>query len=379
MREDIYTVSIALTAGVLTAFLSEKFLDLTGGFCYWVAAFSPLLLVPFLHFAQRSRHWALWLGVFFLIGLLLYALGSINAVWVSSGAYGGNGAYGDAGTHGVSGAHGVSGVLGRHLAGLQEGISLRIGAIPFKDPENNALMEALLLGRKGGLSASTVAAFRNAGAAHLLALSGMHLGIIYAFAGKALQLLLGNSILARRIRHVAIILLCLWYTMICGAGDSLLRAWLFILLRESGLLLDRPQPPGQILCAALTLHLVVRPLSVGNIGFQLSYLAMVGIVFVWPLVKDWLDSRIWSAASLSICCQLFTAPLTLLYFGTFPKYFLITNLLAAPLLSVVLVCCVLLLILGTFSTGSLFYLAVSICEYPLTLLRALLNAITMLG
>jgi len=361
MMEDIYTVSIALTAGVLTAFLSEKFLDLTDIFCYWSAAFVPLLLVPVIHFAQRLRHQALWHGVFFLIGVLLYSLASINAVWVPSGTYGGDGA------------------LEHLLMGLREGISLRIGAIPFKDSENNALMEALLLGRKGGLSASTVSAFRSAGAAHLLALSGMHLGIIYAFAGKALQLLLGNSFVMRRVRHIAIILLCLWYTMLCGAGDSLLRAWLFILLRETGLLLDRPQPAGQIFCSALTLHLVLRPLAVESIGFQLSYLAMVGIVFVWPHVRDWLDSRIWQAASLSICCQLFTAPLTLLYFGTFPKYFLITNLLAAPLLSVVLVCCVLLLILGAISSVGLYPFAVPIFEQPLTLLRSLLNAIAMLG
>jgi len=355
MNEDIYKVSIPLTLGVLCSFLILRFCNMPVFFPYWSAALVPLGLVAFFPSARRSRIRILWLGTFFLIGVLLHSLGSINSAWTFSRTE-------------------RSGIIGQ----MQKGLSHSISAIPFRDAENNALMEALLLGNKGALSRATISAFRTAGAAHLLALSGMHLGIIYAAVGKALQLLLGNTLPMRRIRRIAIILICLWYTILCGAGDSLLRAWLFILLREVSLLLDRPQPPGQILCAALTIHLVLRPTAIESIGFQLSYLAMVGIVFVWPHVKDWVCSKIWQGASLSICCQLFTAPLTLLYFGTFPKYFLITNLLASPLLSVVLVCCIVLLTLQALCSGAFLSKAAVILEIPITLLRALLGAISEL-
>lgn len=356
MKEDIYTVSIPLTLGVLCSFLLGGSVFGSDALHYYcIASVAAPAVMLLLGVSRRRRTHCLWVGVFFLLGVLLHSLGSINEVW-------------DKALTQPKGPFGA----------MQDALSLRIDAIPLRDAENNALMKALLLGRSKALSDATVSAFRTAGAAHLLALSGMHLGIIYGAVGAVLRLTLGNSLPMRIAREVAVTLICLWYTLVCGAGQSLLRAWLFIALREISLLLDRPQRPQQILCSALTLHLVIRPTAIAGIGFQLSYLAMVGIVFVWPRCKDWVDSRLWQAASLSICCQLFTAPLTLLYFGTFPKYFLITNMVASPLLTVALLCCVVLLAVGApggfAAPGALTLL----CEFPLTLLRQLLLTISSL-
>ena len=250
-----------------------------------------------------------------------------------------------------------------------------IESIPFRDSNNNALILALLKGDRSGLARQTIADFRNAGAAHMLALSGMHLGIIYLILNRLL-FFLGNTPPARKTRYALITLLTLFYTLMCGAGASLVRAWLFILLNSLSRILDRPQPPGQIFCVALLLHLIARPESICEVGFQLSYLAMAGIVFIWPEMRTWMDSRIWDALALSISCQMFTAPLTLLYFGTFPKYFLITNLVAAPLMSIVMTCGIIATAASALSLEwSLLY---TICEKPITLLCRLLENIAAL-
>lgn len=279
---------------------------------------------------------------------------------------------------------------------IQASLGRVIDTIPFNDRENNALVKAIITGDRSSLSAGTKAIFRSAGAAHLLALSGMHLGYIYLFISKALAIL-GNSIQARQLRSLLIILATGFYSLVCGAGPSLSRAWLFIALNEGSKIAGRPQDSRQIFCVALLLHLVFKSECIRDLGFQLSYLAMVGIVFVWPHMRQWYgvlerktessqDQRmqyipgrkIWDILSLSICAQLFTAPLTLLHFGTFPNFFLITNLSAAPLMSI--------LMLGGIAATAATMAAgpedaeifVHICEAPATMLRALLQTISEL-
>lgn len=272
-------------------------------------------------------------------------------------------------------------------------------SIPFADKENNALVKAIILGDRSGLSNCTKTAFRNAGAAHLLALSGMHLGFIYLFINKSL-VLLGNSPLQRRIRSLVTIVLTGFYCLVCGAGASLTRAWIFITLSELSKLSGRSRDSGRIFCAALLLHLVFRSDCIRDLGFQLSYLAMAGIVFVWPHVRKWYrileDSltkssstvaakryiagqRIWDILSMSICCQLFTAPLTWFHFGTFPTYFMITNLLASPLMSIVMFCGITAIGICALSpsTNGESYI-VKTCEAPATQLRTLLQTISEL-
>lgn len=240
------------------------------------------------------------------------------------------------------------------FARAQSNVCVTIDAIPFSDTEHNALVKALVTGDRSSLSSGTKSAFRNAGAAHMLALSGMHLGIIYLMINRSL-LIIGNRPWARKTRNILTICLTGLYTILCGAGPSLLRAWLFIALYESGKLWGRPQNAGRVLCAALTIHLIFRPSDIAEPGFQLSYLAMAGIVLLWPRMRSWyktegtarkkwqggtLGQKIWDLMALSISCQLFTGPLSYLYFHNFPKYFLVTNLIGAPLLTIVLFCAI---------------------------------------
>lgn len=248
-----------------------------------------------------------------------------------------------------------------------------IRGIPFSESRDNALLLALICGDRSLLDADTVNAFRTAGAAHLLALSGMHLGIIYLIVRRMLGIF-GNSAAARNIRSAATILITGLYTIFCGAGASLVRAWLFIMLAETALILHRRQPPQQIFCTALTLHLIMNPLRIGELGFQLSYLAMIGIVFLWPHIRGWMDSKIWEGASLCISCQIFTGPLSYLYFGTFPAFFLVTNLLAAPLMTVVMLCGIIATAACAIGVDTIWFYR--ICELPVMGLRMLMETIS---
>lgn len=230
-----------------------------------------------------------------------------------------------------------------------------IDTIPFQDPDTGALIGALLTGNRNSLSPAVAEAFRTSGASHILALSGLHLGIIYMIFLK-LSGILGNSIWARRCRSCMLILLSGFYTLATGAGASIVRAFLFILLGEIANICGRYKSLPQILFAAMILQLIVSPLSILSISFQLSYAAMAGIAFVFPWLKGfWPDESneqrtgafgrkligkparwIWNSAAMSISCQLTTGPLAYMYFGSIPKHFLLTNLLAMPLVGILI-------------------------------------------
>ncbi|MBO4454874.1 MAG: ComEC/Rec2 family competence protein [Bacteroidales bacterium] len=244
----------------------------------------------------------------------------------------------------------------------------------FPGEHSSAIITALLTGRRGALEKSTIAAFRRSGASHILALSGLHLGVIYIVLRRCLAPL-GNTPPARLVRGIITVGLCAMYTLMTGAGPSITRAFLFIAINETGRSLSaRRHSPLGTFCLALTLQLALRPSLIASAGFQLSYLAMLGIIVLYPRLENWYPRssradplrRIWKAAALSISCQLFTAPAAWWHFRSLPKYFLITNLLALPLAEGIIICALVCLALG----------AAGIC--PLALVRACGNLVQLL-
>ena len=220
-----------------------------------------------------------------------------------------------------------------------------IDSIPFASEDTGPLIKALLTGDKSGLDRRIISAFRDSGAAHILALSGLHLGIIYMLLLWVTSVM-GYSPAARKVRSIVIILLSGYYTIATGAAASLVRAFLFILLNESAKLLHRKIPPLRVFCTALLLQTAVRPDVLMSVGFQLSYLAMAGIFILFPHLKRWFPSggggwnlpeKIWNAAALTISCQIFTGPIVWLYFKSFPIYFILTNILAIPVTEAVMI------------------------------------------
>lgn len=245
---------------------------------------------------------------------------------------------------------GGPGLIGREALPSAARLRSLMDSIPFPWEGTAPLLKALLTGDRSGLSAETLRAFREAGASHLLALSGLHLGIIYMVLDKAV-LVFGRSPAARYVRFAAVIGAVIWFTLMTGAGPSIVRAALFIVINETLRLTLRPRRPVRVLCLALLIQLLITPEAVSSLGFQLSYLAMAGIFILYPEMEKWypdlrsLPGRIWKGAALSISCQIFTAPLVWIKFHTFPRYFLITNLLALPLTTAVVTCGILTTVL----------------------------------
>ena len=240
-------------------------------------------------------------------------------------------------------------------AAMNYGESLEKAAdsIPFSNRQTNAFVKAVLTGERNGMPKDVTEAFRDSGASHILALSGLHLGLIYMMIYRLLSFL-GFSQAAGRFRSMITVLICAFYTLATGAGPSLVRAFLFIILNESARLSGRSRSIEHILMTALTLQLCISPSSIRSVGFQLSYTAIAGIAFIYPRLNSiWPDedsgripiaSRpvtiltkwIWNSAAMSTACQLTTAPVAWIYFGTFPKYFLLTNLIALPLTGILI-------------------------------------------
>ena len=267
-----------------------------------------------------------------------------------------------------------------------------IDNIGFTNTDTNAIIKALIIGDRSDIPRHVSDAFRDSGASHILALSGLHLGIIYGILVKSLGFL-GNSRPARHARSAVIVLVCGLYTLATGAGPSIVRAFLFILLNETARLHDRFRSTGTVLLSALFIHLAADPAAISEVGFQLSYAAMAGIAFIFPWLKSfWPEDSadgtgifrnrprplkwIWTTASMSIACQITTAPLAWFYFGTFPVHFIITNLIAIPLTGIIIPVAVLTLILS--ASGICPDILSRACEMLVTALSQALEIIALM-
>lgn len=263
-----------------------------------------------------------------------------------------------------------------------------VDSVDFAHEGTAPLLKAVLCGDRSALSRTTAQVFRSAGAAHILALSGLHLGIIYLLAGRLL-LVLGKSRAGAIARSIVLVALCGCYAVITGASPSLVRAFIFICLAEIASLSPcRRRRNANILCTALMLQLCFNPRVITSVGFQLSYLAMAGIFSIFPRLQAWYPTagkellrwgpmrRMWEAMALTVSCQIFTAPLVWARFHSFPEYFLLTNLLALPLTWVMVVSAVLTLILfAAFPGGWLTQMAVRLTDATAHLLIRCLEII----
>jgi len=257
--------------------------------------------------------------------------------------------------------------------------------IAYPHEDSASLVLALLTGNKSLLSQEQVNWFRISGASHILALSGLHLGIIYLVISKAL-LIFGNSPKGRKIKSTCIITVAGAYTLMTGAGASIVRALIFIIINElSQHSSGRTHQLYRTLLVSLTIQLCLRPSVIFEIGFQLSYLAMIGIAFIFPILRDFYPRtdgksnpmiKMWENMSMSISCQITTAPLVWIRFKSFPHSFLLTNLIALPLTTIVITLSLVTLTLSCL--GLCPEIMIILNDYAIQLLLESLRIISMI-
>ena len=225
-------------------------------------------------------------------------------------------------------------------AQCKTGFSSWLGSL-LPEGDELAVSRALSIGDKGGLTAELRAAYRESGAMHLLALSGLHVGLIYALLVRLLSPIGGHPV-ARLLRSFITLVLLWVYAVITGMSASISRAVLMISFYEISGLLSGDRDGLSALAGSALILMLVSPESPRDIGFQLSYTAVLSIFLLHPRLKAILQSRsrllskTWELLSVSLCCQATCGVLAWLYFGNFPRYFLLTALLAIPLATVVM-------------------------------------------
>lgn len=214
-----------------------------------------------------------------------------------------------------------------------------------------AIAQALVLGITDYIDGGLMQAYASSGTIHVLAVSGLHVGILYL----VLLVLLKPVKRFDRSRWIetSTCMVVLWlYAFVAGLSPSVLRAVTMFSCIALGKVARKQNNILNTLAISACILVLYDPLIIHAVGFQLSYAAVLGIVLFVPLQEDaiqttsWIMDRIWSATSVTIAAQLLTAPLAMLYFHQFPVYFLFSNLLVLPLSFIALIAGLALVVLS---------------------------------
>lgn len=203
------------------------------------------------------------------------------------------------------------------------------------------IVKAILLGDDDTMEPELKAAYAAAGVSHILCVSGMHVGVIFMilnFLLKPLDLFKGTRIL-----KAILLLLAIWlYAHITGLSASVTRSATMFTFVTVGQLIQRNTNVFHSLLASLWILLTFNPLLLFELGFQLSYLAVTSIVLFQPLFssvytcRTRVGSYFWDLVTVSVAAQIGTFPISALYFGQFPNYFLLSNMSVITLSFVVM-------------------------------------------
>jgi competence protein ComEC len=203
------------------------------------------------------------------------------------------------------------------------------------------LAEALLIGYKDDLDKTLLQSYSNTGVVHVIAISGLHLGLIYG-----ILLLLTKPLNRRGFRMIRACMMIsgLWiFSILAGAQPSVLRSAVMFSAIALAVVLERKTSIYNTMALSAFLLLCYQPFWLWDLGFQLSYTAVLSILIFFRPVYNWFYFRnkavdaVWKLAAVTIAAQLLTTPISLFHFHQFPLLFLLTNLLAVPLSSVILI------------------------------------------
>ncbi|UMB60368.1 ComEC family competence protein [Lutibacter sp. A80] len=222
----------------------------------------------------------------------------------------------------------------------------------FKDNEL-AVVNALLLGQRQTISKDLIESYSDAGAIHILAVSGLHIGIILlilTFLLKPLHYLKYGKLIS------SIIIVCLlWmYAIIAGLSPSVVRAVTMFTAIAIGMYLNKASNIYNTLVISMFFLLLFNPYYLFDVGFQLSYLAVFAIVWIQPkIVSLWSPKnkfvfKMWQLFAVSLAAQLGVLPLSIFYFHQFPGLFFLSNLVIIPFLGFILITGIVVILLSVF-------------------------------
>jgi len=223
---------------------------------------------------------------------------------------------------------------------IRTGIVEKLQKTKLKTDER-AIIQALVLGEKKDIDKNLYNEYAAAGAVHILAVSGLHVGILYiilAFFFKPLARWKYGVLL-----QAVVIVLLLWgFALLSGLSPSVTRAVTMFSFFAVAKLFDRETNSINTLFLSFFTLLIINPLWLFQVGFQLSYLAVFFIVWLQPLFykagysKYWLVRKVWAIVSVTICAQIGVLPLSIYYFHQFPGLFLLTNIVVLPFLTILM-------------------------------------------
>lgn len=226
----------------------------------------------------------------------------------------------------------------------------------IKNDQAFAVASTLLLGYRTDLNQETISAYSKTGTIHALSVSGAHVGIIYL-------LLNGLLFFLNRFKIIKLVAICItiwYYSLLTGFSPSVLRSAMMLTVYLTAKAYNKNNNNYNTLAFTAFCLLIYDPFLIWDVGFQLSFSAVFGLIYLQPkcyqilfLNQKWLD-HLWSSISLSLAAQIATLPLSIYYFHQFPVYFLISNLFILFPLSAMMYLGILTLLLPIPFIASLF-------------------------
>lgn len=214
-----------------------------------------------------------------------------------------------------------------------------------------SIINALLLGQKQQIDNETLNDYKNAGVVHILAISGLHIGIIYMFLNYIFGFL--NRVKHGKTIKLVVIILLLWlFALISGMSASITRSVTMFSVIAIGTFLNRRNFMFNSIAASFLILLIYNPLLIFDVGFQLSYAAVISILLFQPYYEKFYFSKnkivvyITDLFLVSLAAQIGVLPLMLLYFKQVPTLFLLANLVVIPIATAVLIIGIVVLFLN---------------------------------
>ncbi|CAH8288491.1 competence protein ComEC [Mariniflexile fucanivorans] len=236
---------------------------------------------------------------------------------------------------------------------IRNHINEKLKPYHFK-PDEIAIINALILGQRQDISEEVYTSYTNAGAIHILAISGLHIGLILLILQFIFKPI--THIKHGKLLNAILLVSVLWsFAIVAGLSASVTRAVTMFSVVAIAKNLNRPTNIYNTLAISMLIILLFKPMFLFDVGFQLSYLAVFAIVAIDPLLYKlwkttyWLPDKLWHTLTVTVSAQFGIIPLSLYYFHQLPSLFFLSNLVIIPLLGLILGFGILLILLAVLN------------------------------